>query len=386
MNKELKALLVFTTFGGIIFTFVHLFVNLYIWQQDKEISDLAWFNLSQFTIWMAAYILGTYLFQKTSLIGVMKASSIFSLILFVVLAFVKIENQHAWILFIGACFGFMRGFFSAGQTMSIALLGKGKEHTEFFQQRALYEKVTSIFTPLLFAGLLYLLGYRGTFIIMLILSGFMFLGSFFLPKLTIKEGTIFKKTGIKKVFNGKRTKYLPLSYLAGGVFSEFQVIFLTYFTFVISDEKLTVALLNIAYTLLTLYSIKLYKTYKKMSDEGWITFGILIAFVGFGLTPFLKGYWLFIPNILLVFGNFYYRTTYYAQQYQVMDGFSEVEKIRMLIWREVLLCFSRVTLLILVVSLGDMTGRNLFIVFLAVLLTSAMVPLIHRQFQLKKDA
>lgn len=381
-------LLIFNTISNIVFTFVFLFVNLYIWKQNQNLADLAWFNISQFTLWSLAYFIGSYLFNKTSLRTVMKVSSLFSVILFSLLAFCEFDNPLTWIIFSGSVFGIVKGFHSSGSTQALGMMGKGREYTVYFQQNDLWNKTVNILMPLVFALLLVVFTYKILFVTMLIFSFILVLLSVTLPNLKptefFGEVNIYRHFSIFKVFKKKEHNMLPLSYLAGGVFSEFQSIFLLFFTFTITSDKIWVALLNILYTLLALISIRLYKKIK-LKDETWLFIGIGFAFTGLTFSIFLEDWWMIIPNILLVFGNFYYRSTYFAQQFQAINNEQPLLKFQITVWREMLLCVSRVILLslILIFNIYMDVSNYLYWLMGIALFTSLCVPFIHRRFEIE---
>jgi hypothetical protein len=214
----------------------------------------------------------------------------------------------------------------------------------------------------------------------------MFLYTYRLPDIRVSRETKQKKLwngfSINNVFKEKNHRYLPLSYLSGGIFSEFQSIFLMFFTFTITDDYIWFALLNIFYTLLTLLSIHLYKKIK-IKDETWLFIGIATAFIGFGLSIILHGTWMIIPNILLVFGNFYYRSIYFSQQYQAIGEVDEIKKMQITTWREILLCVSRLTILSIIILFYHLSKNSIYWLFGITLLITLCVPFIHRSFKIK---
>lgn len=391
VKKEMYRLLIFNTVSSIVFTFVYLFVNLYIWQQNQSLADLAWFNVSQFTLWSISYFVGSYIFNKTTLRTVMKVSSIFAVLLFFLLSFCEFENPLVWIIFSGSIFGTMKGLHSSGSTQALGMLGEGKEYTIYFQQNDLWNKTVNIVMPLVFALLLVAFDYKILFIIMLFFSVIMLLISNYLPDLKPIElfgkVNIYRNFSLLKVFKKKEHNLLPLSYLSGGVFSEFQSIFLLFFTFTITSDKMWVAILNILYTLLALISIRLYKRIN-LKDETWLFIGIGFAFTGLALSTFLEDWWMIIPNVLLVFGNFYYRSTYFAQQFQAINNEKPLLKFQITIWREILLCLSRVILLSMILIFNKYMDVSNYLYWLMgiALFTSLCVPFIHRSFELENQA
>ncbi|WP_273854011.1 hypothetical protein [Guptibacillus spartinae] len=384
MNNGLKRMILFNTSTSVVFTFVDLFVNLYIWQQNKQLLDLVWFNFFMFSLWSISYVSGSYLFYKKDLKTVMRAGSIFSLILFGLLSFVTFDEPFHWIMFAGSIYGLMRGVFSAGITLALSILGEGKEFKLFFQQSAFWRKAVNNFIPLTFAFILSTLNYGNTFIVMFIFSIGLFLLSFMLPDISPKKDRISnpftKEIGLKKVFKGGKTKLLPYSYYFGGMFAEFQTIFLMYFTFTITEDKFFVALLNVFYTLLVFIMIKLFNA-SKLSPVSWMIIGILLAFLGLGLATTLSNLWLLVPNILLVIGNFIFRTNYYSQQYEQLEGEGKTKRIQITIWREVILCISRISFLTIIIILHAIDLFSIYILLSMIIFTTSIVPVIHNKFK-----
>lgn len=387
MTKDLKYFLVFIAASELITNYVILFVNLYIWEANQSITDLAMFNLSQFLAWAFAYSFGVYLYSKTTLKIVMQFSTIFSILLFYFMTNLSLTNTLTWIVVIGVCYGLMKGIFSSGKTLTVSFLGSGSSHIRFFQTNDLISRGMAIVAPLIFAWIIVSFGYRISFVVMIVLSVIVFLLSHFLPNIKFpKTEPVYNRRifRFKEVFPTKEHRILPLSYLTGASFSEFQTIFLLFFTFTITENKWAIACLSIFYAILTFANMHLYRKLAHVRDETWLLMGITIAMLGFALSPFLQDWWLLIPNTLLVLGNFYYRTTYYAQHYQMIDSFSFIHKTRILVWRELLLVLSRIILLVALISLYSLTSFGFWIVTGYAVTSAFFVPFLHKKFHLKQ--
>lgn len=382
MNHKLWKLLGYHLSTDVVNTFIVVFLNLFIWQKEKNVLDLAWFNLSMFVVWIFSYLLGAWVIHKTSMRVVFQLSNLFTVALFMILSFVEVKDPLLWLLFIGSVTGFMKGFLSSGKNLGVAAFGEKAEFASFFQYQMLFTKILQILTPLLFAFLLMLYGYKNVFLMMCVYSVLLLVLTFYIPKEENKnKEPLFEK--MLSPFTSKKMKLLPISFLLGGVFSEFQTIFLVVFTFTITEDKFGVALLNISYSLLIIGLIYLYKKLTRISGIHWLFIGATTAFLGFGLIVFLEDWWLILANLLIVAGSFYFSTTYYSQQFEVMNELSSLDKERMLIWRECLLAFSRAFFLGMIILIGKVNDQTMGVIFCFVMVVTFLVPFVHKKIQEK---
>lgn len=378
MNSKLWKLLMYNLSTDVVNTFVIIFVNLYIWDKGKSVADIAWFNLSQYLVWSVSHTIGAWVLHKTSMKTVFQFANLFTLSLFLVLSFVHLDSLLAWLILIGSCNGFMKGFSASGKNLGVAAFGEINEFNRYFQYQNLFSKTLQIVTPLMFAVLIHYIDYQGTFYVMCAYSLVLVGITFFIPNnINTNKEPLFKD--MLSPFKSKALKYMPLSFLTGGIFSEFQGVFLMVFTFTITENKFGVAMLNVAYSVLILGLIYLNKKLKKVNGVKWLFIGASTAFIGFGMMIFLKDWWLIIANFFIVAGNFYYSTTYYSQQYETMNVLNEIEQKRMLIWRENLLVISRVILLSIIVLIGNITEITMGYIFCGVMIITMFVPFVHKK-------
>lgn len=385
MNTKLWKLLFYSVSTDLIGVFIAVFLNLYIWKQGKSITDLAWFNLSTFLIWMLAYAIGAWVLHRTSMRVVFQIANGFAVALFLTLLFFPTDDKWLWIVTIGACTGMMKGFLSSGKTFGISAFGGKAEFNTYFQYQALAGSMLQIAAPLLFATLFLVLSYKAMFTLMSVYSITLMFVTLYVPnnpKSEMKE-PLFKD--FLSPFRSAKMKWLSLSYLLGGIFSEFQSVFLVVFTFQLTESNFGVALLNIAYSVLILILIQLNRRLGNVNGVQWLFAGATVAFIGFGMIMFLPQAWLLVANFFVVTGNFYFSTTYYGQQFEVISELSGIHKERMLIWREGMLCFARVLFLSFVVTQGPVDKEAMSHIFLLVIGVTLFVPFVHHWMTHQKE-
>lgn len=71
MTTALKRLLWMNISSGIIFNYMGIFINLFIWEKGNQIFDVAWFNLVMFLAWGVAFMYGANLLSKFTIGSVM---------------------------------------------------------------------------------------------------------------------------------------------------------------------------------------------------------------------------------------------------------------------------------------------------------------------------
>ncbi|KIL40817.1 hypothetical protein SD70_11345 [Gordoniibacillus kamchatkensis] len=98
-----------------------------------------------------------------------------------------------------------------------------------------------------------------------------------------------------------------------------------------------------------------------------IAVGFLIALLR--LAPFLV-----LSNILTTVGMFYFGTVWNTRQFAIISSFSAIRQARIFVWRECLLNVSRITLLVLVLPLKELSGGWFVTLLVLALACSATIP------------
>lgn len=258
LSKELRMLLLVNAVSFIIFIYIGIFVNLYIWELNREIFDVAWFNMVMFIFWGVGFASGGKLLMRYSIRLLCALSALSGGIAFLFLTFLEIEPRVLWIAIIAVPVGLMWGFFSAAQSLSISLVAKGKDISNFYAMINIISQSLSVAVPLLSAWTIIKFGYSSTFLFMLFFIVIILIISYFLPQIALKtivdvkqEGTLFQNMHWNKVFSAPNSKWAILSCLAAGFFLQFQNLFVLLFTFNITQDKTMIALLSAIYTLVS---------------------------------------------------------------------------------------------------------------------------------------
>jgi hypothetical protein len=379
MPSSLKRLLVMNGSSSIIFNYVGIFINLYLWEKGQHIFDIAWFNLILFFSWGIAFIIGAQMITKYAIGVIMRTSAIFAGVTFLVLSLLHFDPRLLYIAIIAIPAGASNGFYSAASSLGISLFGKGKEFASFFIKSNLIGQSIAIINPLLFVLVIRWFGFLGSFILMLFFVTAMILVSYYLPNLTLtnEKKPLLQDMGVTKVFHTTSLKWMLPSLFSAGFFLQFQGVFSIIFTFSVTDNKLLIALLQVTYTLCTLISLYFYKKYKdmgKLSDSFWLAFGMVAASLGFMIVLFPSAPVLIISNILTTIGMFFFITIWNSRQFVTISQFEPIIQARILVWRELILVFSRMIMLGLTLLIHDFNGFVFKAIMIFCLICALSIP------------
>ncbi|NOV02201.1 hypothetical protein [Paenibacillus planticolens] len=371
MTKSLKRLLMMNVSSSVIFNYMGIFINLFIWEKNRQIFDVAWFNLILFLAWGLAFMYGAKLLAQFNISSVMRASAICAGITFVLLSYVHVEPKVFYLSLIALPVGITNGLYAAAQNIGISLFGKGEEFTAFFSATNVFGQLIAFLNPLLFAILIKWIGFSGSFLVMFLFIAIMIVMSFYVPRISLKDAgeAVFSHFSIGRVFNTTRLKWMIPSLIAGGFFIQFQGIFSLIFTFSVTSDKLMIALLQIMYTAFTVVCVFIYQRFsrtRRVSDSWWLTFGMLAAAAGFLLALFPKPPILILSNILTTIGLFFFFTIWSSRQFVATNHLAPIHQARVMVWRELLLVCSRIVMLALILGITDFKG----FVFKAVMIFS----------------
>jgi YQGE family putative transporter len=360
LSKELLRLLIMNTVSFIIFIYIGIFVNLYIWEQGNSIFDVSWFNLILFFTWGFAFSGAGYLLNRWSVRLLFTISACFGGIAFLLLSWLTLDNRLLWIALIAIPVGAMWGFFGVAQNICVSLLGKGKDFGNFFAASSTVSQILNMSVPLLSAQVIQWFGYTGSFSLMLVFVTAMLVMSRFVPVVSLREhaaswGPWYGSLDWRTIFPTQGLKWIIPSCIAAGFMLQFQGLFSLLFTFSVTENKIYIALLNMLYTVSSLVALYLYRKYD-MSDFKWFGIGLLLLATGFLLVLYPAAPFLVLSNILMTMGYFYFSTKWNGQQFRMIADLTPVEQLRLLVWRENLIIFSRCFMLVLVLQVTDFHG------------------------------
>jgi hypothetical protein len=172
------------------------------------------------------------------------------------------------------------------------------------------------------------------------------------------------------------------SLFSAGFFLQFQGIFSIIFTFSVTDNKLLIALLQVTYTFSTLISLYFYKKYKdkgQLSDSFWLVFGMVAASLGFMIVLFPSAPVLIISNFLTTIGMFFFMTIWNSRQFVTISQFEPIVQARILVWRELILIFSRMTMLGLTLLIHDFNGFAFKAIMIFCLICALSIPCLSKK-------
>lgn len=390
MKKEIKGLLTYNLITAIIFSFVSLYVNLNIWEKGQSIALLAIFDLSMYVVWAIAYFVGAVVLKRYGLVKVTMTTATISALMFMFMLLADSENQYFWVIVSGSMFGFMRGIHSAGLTLSLTLVAKGREFSTFFQFNDLFGRLSNIILPITFAFIVTEFGYEYSYATMLLLSISLIWFSKGLPPVDSKEifgeeKLIDENFKFKNVYSGRR-KYLLRSIIFGNSLIEFQILFVNVYTFQVTTNKYYVAALSIMYALIVMLAMVVHK---KMKQKGttWMTVGLVSSIIGAIILMTANGiaWQTVLGNVFLVIGTFFFKSNFFAQQYVAVEDLEDKNKYRSTVWREWMAMTSRFPMLILIIVLDHYFVQSTYMIWVMLLAygTALTVPYWHKMM-LKK--
>ncbi|UUZ79606.1 hypothetical protein LJK88_31420 [Paenibacillus sp. P26] len=182
VTGQIKKLLFMNASSMIIFNYIGIFVNLYIWEKQKSIFDVTWFNLVMFISWSLAFAVGSRLLSKFSTRLLIRTTAICGGLTFALLSFLQLENRLLWIACIAVPIGIMWGFYASTQNITLCVFGKGKDFEGYFSIASIIGQLVSIINPIAFAFIIKWIGYSGSFLLMILFVGILLAVSFYIPR------------------------------------------------------------------------------------------------------------------------------------------------------------------------------------------------------------
>lgn len=389
--NSIRRLLVMSTVSGVIFNYINLFINLFIWEKGRNISDVAWFNLVLFVCWGFAFVFGAQILNKYSLRLVFRLSAVFGVLTFWMVYAIDVEPKYLYLALLAVPVGITNGLNSCAQNLGVSLFGKGEEFAVYFSVSNIIGQVIQIVNPLLFAIVIQSIGYNGSFAVMLVFVAIMIVVSSFVPNMTLSGEHKTKMTDYRysKVFYNRALKWMIPSIIAAGFFMQFQGLFSLIFTFSVTENKLIIAILQITYTICTMISMYLYRKYRdqgRLTDSFWLMLGMVLASVGFGIALYPTAPILVISNILTTVGLFFFATIWNARQFITINLLSPAAKTRILVWRELLLVLSRIIVLAPVLGIKDFSSWPFRLLMVFCFASALTIPYLSKKGIEEKEA
>ncbi|WP_159883764.1 MFS transporter [Paenibacillus puerhi] len=380
LTGTVRRMLLMNASSTIIFNYIGIFVNLYIWEQSHRIFDVAWFNLIMFLAWGFSFATSSRLLTHFTTRLLIQITAVCGGLTFLLLTTLTLDNRLLWMAILATPVGIMWGTYASTQNITLSLIGKGKDFEQYFATASIVGQVISIINPVISALVIQWIGYNGSFMLMLVFVTILMVVSFFIPKITLSDqsGTVFQSISFRQVFSYSALRWMVPSCLAAGVVLQFHNLFTLIFTFSVSGDKLVIALLNVLYTLSTMGAMLLYRKLR-VPERRWLVIGVVAMSTGF-LFPLLQvSVFLVISNILMTIGMFYFGTVWNTEHFRLISKHSAIEQARLLIWREWLLIGSRVVILVWILGIENLHGLPFIMLLLISIACALAIPFFSKK-------
>ncbi|SDC70834.1 hypothetical protein SAMN02799630_01246 [Paenibacillus sp. UNCCL117] len=367
LTGTVRKMLLMNASSNIIFNYIGIFVNLYIWEQGHRIFDVAWFNLIMFLAWGLSFATSSRLLSRFTTRLLIQITAACGGLTFLLLTTLTLDNRLLWIAILAVPVGVMWGTYASTQNITLSLIGKGQDFEQYFAAASIVGQIISIINPVVSALVIQWIGYNGSFLLMLVFVTVLLVVSFFIPKITLSDQsvTVFHNMRFHHVFSYSALRWMIPSCLAAGVVLQFHNLFTLIFTFSVSSDKLVIAMLNVLYTVSTMAAMLLYRKLR-VQERRWLMIGVALLSAGF-LFPLLEiSVFLVVSNILMTIGMFYFGTVWNTEHFRLISKHTAIEQARILIWREWMLIISRVVILVWILGIENLHGAP----FVALLLIS----------------
>jgi YQGE family putative transporter len=362
--------------SNIIFNYIGIFVNLYIWENSRSIFDVTWFNLMMFIAWSFAFALGSRLLTRYTTRVLIRITALCGAATFLLLSLLTLDNRLLWIAIIAAPVGIMWGLYAASQNITLSVFGKGKDFEAYFSVATIIGQTIAIVNPVVFAVIIKWIGYAGSFLLMFLFVAILMTVSFMIPPITLAEEKkpLFQHMRFSTVFSYPAIRWMVPSCLAAGVFLQFQQLFALIFTFSVSNDKLVIALLNVLYAISSIIAMVLHRRLN-VSSGIWLRVGMVAVSAGFLVALLQYSAFLVVSNILTTIGLFYFSTIWNSGQFRIISRHTSIEQARILLWREGFLNISRISMLILILFVRDLHGGPFLVLLCLALCCALLIPL-----------
>ncbi len=371
----MKQLLLMNASSIIIFSYIGIFVNLYIWLANNSIAEVAWFNLVLFVVWTLAYMVGSRMLSTYSTRVLIRANACCGGLAFLLLSVLELDNRLLWIAIIAAPIGVMWGFYAAAQNLTLSVYGKGKDFEQYFALSSIINQIISILNPIIFALIIQWIGYSGSFLLMFLFVALLLIVSFYIPPITLagEPERLFSGIRFRDVISTPALRWMVPSLLAAGLFLQFQVLFALVFTFSVSEHKLVIAMLNVLYAGFTIGALVVYRR-MRMREGGWLAIGMIFVCVGILFPLYPKAPILVLSNVLTTIGMFYFGTIWNTRQFRIISKEPAIRQARIFVWRELFLNTSRIFMLVLALSIRDIESGAFYALIGLALVSALSVP------------
>lgn len=375
LSGQMKRLLLMNAVSIVIFNYIGIFVNLFIWEKNNSISEVVWFNLIMFITWTFGFAGGYRLLTRCTTRVLIRINAFCGAIVFLLLSVLELDNRLLWITIIAIPIGIMWGLYAVTQNMTLSVYGKGKDFEQFFSIANIINQIVSIVNPIAFALIIKWIGYSGSFLLLMMFVALLLIVSFHIPSTTLagEPERLFRGIQFRLVFSSSALRWMVPSFMATGIFLQFQVLFALVFTFTVSEDKLVIAILNVLNACFAMGAMFMYKRLK-IREGTWLFIGTIFVSVGILLPLLPKAPLLILSNILTTIGMFYFGTVWNTRQFRIITKQTAIQQAHIFLWRECFLNASKILLLILALSVKKIHGGTFIQLIILALVCALMVP------------
>ncbi|MZQ85504.1 MFS transporter [Paenibacillus sp. 5J-6] len=375
ISGQMKRLLLMNAVSIVIFNYIGIFVNLFIWEKNNSISEVVWFNLIMFITWTFGFAGGYRLLTSYTTRVLIRINAFCGAIVFLLLSVLELDNRLLWITIIAIPIGIMWGLYAVTQNITLSVYGKGKDFEQYFSIANIINQIVSIINPIAFALIIKWIGYSGSFLLLMLFVALLLIVSFHIPSITLagESERLFRRFRFRLVFSSSALRWMVPSFMATGIFLQFQVLFALVFTFTVSEDKLVIAILNVLNACFAMGAMFMYKRLK-VREGTWLFIGTIFVSIGILLPLLPKAPLLIISNILTTIGMFYFGTIWNTRQFRIITKQTAIQQAHIFLWRECFLNASKILLLILALSVKEINGGTFIQLILLALVCALMVP------------
>lgn len=365
MNVNLKKVLYVDLLFSTLVAYT-LFINLFVWNHNPSIFMMSFYYLMYFLFRYISYFYGASLLLKGKIHFVLFLSA-FSMIVqitSIISILPKIENTWVWLTIAAIPIAFFASFFSVSFNQFLSHFGKEKDFENYFSIKTFLSTGIHIFVPIISSIFIYYFSFESVSMVMILFAILMILFVYQLPKINLSfepNHSLLKDTFQTKL-SPELARYILIIH---GLFMFFSTFFQQYkdsfssiITFIVGENEVNVALINVTGFILTSIALLLFKKLS-VSNTAWYSFSILCIFGSMFLSIYGGTVSLLLAVFLFAFGGFYFSTLTRSISFKLIDNENDYHKLLVLLKREFILITGKImfTFLVMFLSIETVTDQ-----------------------------
>jgi hypothetical protein len=196
-----------------ILAFSNIYINIFLWDQEKNLTDIGVYNAAVFGFLFAGTFMGNYIMrwvnsQLTFILSSVILTGVFALLI------VQGDKIVHNIVLLGAMYGTAMGLYYAGFNLSTLLITTSTNRQMFVGMEQMTNRLTSLVTPVFFSYVIARYDYEQTFRLILAMLFIQVILSFFSPR--HKSNFTLSSLHYREVWKGYR--WVLISIVAFGFF------------------------------------------------------------------------------------------------------------------------------------------------------------------------